>query len=333
MSEEKSLDISWKAIFKIGIAIFLFYLIYLIKNILIWFIFALILAILFEPAIVFLEKKGISRQIATFLIYFLFFGILGLSIYLVSLPLFSEIQQFSQNFPQYLETIAPPLKQLGLISFENVAEFIQVLQEWLKRASGNIFSAMVAVFGSIFATFTIFAFSLFISLEEKGIEKAVTLFVPKKYEESVISLLDKSREKISSWFGIKILNCLFVGVATIFTLKLFNISYPITYGLFAGIIDIIPILGPLFAGSIITLSALLDSWIKAIFFLISFILIQQISGNFLTPILAKKFVGLPPILVLMAVLIGGKIWGIWGAILAIPFFGIIYEFLRDFLQK
>jgi predicted PurR-regulated permease PerM len=333
MSEEKSLDISWKAIFKIGIAIFLFYLIYLIKNILIWFIFALILAILFEPAIVFLEKKGISRQIATFLIYFLFFGILGLSIYLVSLPLFSEIQQFSQNFPQYLETITPPLKQLGLISFENVAEFIQALQEWLKRASGNIFSAMVAVFGSIFATFTIFAFSLFISLEEKGIEKAVTLFVPKKYEESVISLLDKSREKISSWFGIKILNCLFVGVATIFTLKLFNISYPITYGLFAGIIDIIPILGPLFAGSIITLSALLDSWIKAIFFLISFILIQQISGNFLTPILAKKFVGLPPILVLMAVLIGGKIWGIWGAILAIPFFGIIYEFLRDFLQK
>ena len=59
----------------------------------------------------------------------------------------------------------------------------------------------------------------------------------------------------------------------------------------------------------------------------------QIEGNILTPILSKKFIGLPPVLVLIALLIGGQLWGIMGAILAIPLAGIFFEFVRDFFKK
>jgi predicted PurR-regulated permease PerM len=120
---------------------------------------------------------------------------------------------------------------------------------------------------------------------------------------------------------------------TFLALKLFNINYASSLSLFAGVTNIIPILGPILAGAIITILAFLDYWPKALFILIAFILIQQIEGNLLSPILTKKFIGLPPVLVLLAVLMGGKLWGILGAILAIPLAGIIYEFLRDFLKK
>ncbi|GAI37440.1 unnamed protein product, partial [marine sediment metagenome] len=95
----------------------------------------------------------------------------------------------------------------------------------------------------------------------------------------------------------------------------------------------IPILGPIIAGAVAFIFVALDSWLKAIFVLIIFILIQQIEGNILTPVLTKKFVGLPPVLVLISLAVGAKLLGILGAILAIPLAGILFEFLRDFLKK
>jgi predicted PurR-regulated permease PerM len=333
MSNEKLLDISWGTILKVAISFFCFYLVYLVRDILIWFIFALIIAILFNPAIDFLQRKKVPRLLAAGLIYILFLGILGLSIYLIAPAFISEIQQFSQLFSQYFEKLTPPLKQLGIGAFEDLESFTLALQEWLTKASSNIFSAMAAIFGGIFATSTIFALSLFISLEEKGIERVILLFTPKRYENQVLTLLEKSQQKVSGWFGARILCCFFVGLMTFLALKLFNIKYAFFLSLFAGVTNIIPILGPIFAGVIITILALLDYWPKALFILIAFILIQQIEGSLLTPILTKKFIGLPPVFVLLAVLMGGKLWGILGAILAIPITGIIFEFLRDFLKK
>lgn len=333
MNEGKVLDISWGTIFKISLAVLGLYIIYLIRDILIWFIFALIISILFNPAIDFLHKKKIPRVLATILIYVIIFGILSFSIYLITPAFISEIQQFSQLFSQYFEKLTPPLKQLGIEAFESVESFTLTFQEWLARASSSIFSAIAVIFGGIFAAFTIFAISLFISLEEKGVERAILLIIPKKYEALVLTLLEKSQQKVAGWFGARILCCLFVGLMTFAALKLFNINYAASLSLFAGVTNIIPILGSIFAGAIITILAALDSWLKALFILIAFILIQQIEGNLLNPVLTKKFIGLPPVLVLVAVLIGGKLWGILGAILAIPLFGILFEFLRDFLKK
>ena len=69
------------------------------------------------------------------------------------------------------------------------------------------------------------------------------------------------------------------------------------------------------------------------FLLTAFLIIQQIEGNILNPVLTKKIIGLPPVLVLVAVMVGAKLWGIMGALLAIPIAGIMFEFLRDFLKK
>ena len=97
--------------------------------------------------------------------------------------------------------------------------------------------------------------------------------------------------------------------------------------------DFIPVLGPIFAAVIAFVFIALDSWLKAIFVSIAFVLIQQIEGNILSPILTRKFVGLPPVLVLVSLAIGAKLLGILGAILAIPLAGIIFEFLKDFLKR
>ena len=110
MSEEKILDISWETIFKIFVALVCFYLIYSIRNILVWFIFAIIISILLEPLINFLMKRRIPKFIAVIFVYFIIFFLLSLFIYFTIPLLSSEIREFVKILPQYFEKISPPLK-------------------------------------------------------------------------------------------------------------------------------------------------------------------------------------------------------------------------------
>lgn len=333
MSEERTLDISWGTILKIGISFLAFYALYLIRDILIWFIFALVISILFNPAIDFLQGRRIPRSLATILVYVALFGIFGLLIYSVA-PLFiSEIQQFLQLFPQYFEKVAPPLKDLGIGAFTSFEVFIQTLQSWLIKASSSIFNAISVLFGGIFSTIVIFSLAIFLSLEEKGIERAISLLSPKKYEAYILNIWEKSQEKVVKWFGSRILACLAVGLMAFLACYILKIKYAVSFGLLAGILDIIPVLGPVIAGTIIVVFSALDGWLKALFIFIIFVLIQQIEGNILTPIITKKFIGVPAVLVLISLMVGAKLWGILGAILAVPLAGVIYEFLRDFLRR
>lgn len=333
MKQERVLDISWETIFKIFLAAICFYLLYLIRNILVWFVFAIIISVLFEPLINFLQKRKIPRLASVLLVYFAIFGLVSFLIY-STVPLFiTEIRQFSQFFPQYFEKIAPPLKGLGLEIFENLENFINFLTGILEKMAINILNAIFAIFGGIFATIFILSVAIFLSLEEKPIERTLFLLFPKKYEAYVLDLWRKCHFQVSGWFLSRILGCLFVGILSYFSLLIFNTRYPLSLAFLAGVLDFIPLVGPIFAGALIFIIVSVDNLLRALFVLIVFILIQQIENNILLPILTKKFIGLSPVLVLLALAIGGSLWGIWGAILAIPLFGILFEFIRDFLRK
>lgn len=332
IDQEKILNISWGTIFKIAVAFVLFYFLFLIKDILVWILFALIFSLLFNPAIDFLKKRGLPRGVAVAFVYIFLFGILGVTIYNIAPIFILEIQQFTQVFSEYFEKLSPPLRGLGIEAFESFEVFTLALEEWLLEASANIFAALGVIFGGVFAAFTIFVLALFISLEEKGVEKLVTVFTPKKYDALALSLWEKTQKKVSGWFGVRILASLFVGLMTFVALYVLKVDYAVSLAFFAGITNFIPIIGPLIAGIAIGLLILLDSWVKAAFVVFVFIVIQQIE-SILVPFLSKKFVGMSPVLVFVALLVGGNLWGILGAVLAIPVFGILFEFLRDFLKR
>ena len=171
--KEKMLDVSWNSIFKIAVSALALYLFFLLRDVLIWIIFALIISILFEPAINFFKNKGLPRNLVVILIYIVFFGILGSVIYIVSDPLIEELKNFTAFFKDYheelFERVGPTLKELGIGAFANFEEFSESLQKWLEDegATDSIFRALGSVFGDVVITSTILILSLFISLEEK----------------------------------------------------------------------------------------------------------------------------------------------------------------------
>lgn len=296
-------------------------------------VFSLVISVLFAPAIDFLQRRGIKRVLAASLVFVAVFGFLGLSVYLVSIAFISEIRQLTEDFSEYFALLAPPLRGLGFEAFADIEVFLQSLESWLRAASSNVFAALSIIFGGIFAAVFVFFLVFFFSLEGKGVEKTIRLIFPKEYEDLALRIWMKSQQKISGWFGTRVLASIFVGLAIFVALKIFGVNYAISLGLFAGITNIIPYVGPLFAGVAITALVLIDDWLKALFVLIVFLLIQQIEGNILSPILTKKIIGLNPALMLIALVVGGTLFGFLGVILAIPLAGILFDFLTEFLSK
>jgi len=330
---EKILDVSWRTILKISIAIVIFYALFAVKEVLILFIFALTISVLFNPPVNFLEKRKIPRSLAVALIYISFFGILSIMVYLM-VPIFAtEIQKFLEFFPQYFERISPPLRSLGIEAFENIESFLTALEGNLDGMASNIFSAFFAIFGGVFTTLFVVVTAIFLSLEGRAVERALILLFPKKYETKVVGIWQRVQKKVSGWFGARLIACLFVGVASYITFWLFGVRYPFILALFAGVLNFVPYVGPLLTGVILFLIVFPTSQIAGVFVVLAFIVIQQIENTIISPILMKKLVGLPPVLVLLSLVIGGNLWGILGAILAVPLFGILFEFLKGFLEK
>jgi len=335
MEQSRVLDISWETIAKIFIAIFVFYFIYLMKEVALWFFFALAMSVLLAPAINFLRKLWMPKVLAALIVYFSTFGILGILIYLTAPIFITELKQLSQHLPDYFEQISPVLQQMGIDTVQTFDSSTKLLIAWLSQSSKGVISAIAVFFGGLYSTIFILVTAFFLSLEDNAFEKFLTLILPKKYEKNIVSLFGKAQNKISGWFGARILACLFVGVASFVIFYIFGIKYAFILALISGILNFIPYIGPWATAALLVMfiAASTGSWLVVLYVMIAVFIIQQIESMILTPLLMKRMVNVPAVLVLISLVIGAKLFGFLGVIFAVPVFGIIYEFMKEFLEK
>jgi len=333
MEKENILDISWETIIKIFIAIFIFYIIYLAREVALWFLFALAISVLLDPAINFLKKIHIPRIFAILIVYLSIFGILGLLIYITAPIFISEMRQFLQYLPEYFEQISPVLRQFGIDTVQNFDDFTEAFSSYLQQSSQSILKALMVFFGGVASTISILTMAFFLSLEEKGTEKVLLLLFPSKFEDQIKSIFEKVQKKVAGWFGARLLACLFVGIASYIVFYIFGIKYAFILALISGFLNFIPYIGP-WITSILLIALIIvssGSWLTVLYVLIAITIVQEIENKLLTPMLMKKMTDIPPVLVLVSLLLGAQIFGVLGMIFAVPIFGILYEFTKDFL--
>ncbi len=326
------IDITWRGIFKVIAAIILFWIIYLLRSVIVWAVLALIISALFNPVIELLEKRKINRVSAAIIVYLGFLLICALLLMVTVPPLIAETQYFSSNFSEYFAKVPPFLSNLGLNSLEGISSLNSTLNDGLVKISGNIFHIFSSLFGSIFSGITIFVLAIYMSIEERDIIKGIRLVSPKQFEEEVLNRWQRSQYHVSAWFGSRVLSCIGVAIMTFLLCVFLKIKFALVLALLAGVLNIVPMIGPIISGLIVMAFAFFDSIPKLIVATIFLFIIQQIESNLLMPIFSKKMSGLPAVLVLLSILIGGVLGGIVGAILAIPFAGILFEGLRDYFN-
>lgn len=331
--EKVAFELSWSTIAKLWILVAGLAAFYLLRDVLTLTIFALMVSILFGPLIDYVQKKGLPRTVSAVIVYLSVFGLLAFLLYFFVPLIILEISNFYDNFSQYFEKASPLFKGLGVESFTSLENFVDFAQKGLAQISRSVFSALFFLFGSIFTTLFVLFLAFFLSLEEKAIERMIFLLFPKEYESLALDVWKKCQKKVSGWFLSRILSSIFVGLMVFFSLLVIGADYSFSLGLLSAVSNLIPFAGPFISGGMIFLLILPVDFLKAFLALGLFVLIQQIEASIVTPILTKKFIDLPPALVLISLAIGGTLAGLWGAFLGIPLFGILFEFLHDFLKK
>jgi len=324
--EKRYLEITWASLWRILVFVLALIILYLIREILILLVLAIVISAICQPFVDYLQKKKVARFLGTSLVFALILAILGVFLWLV-IPL--VISQFGHFITNFNETIS----KLGSHNF--LTDLIQQLIINLKAAfdvlakgATTIFNLIFSIFGGIFLAITCLVLAFYLTVEEKGVEKFLRSILPKSYEDWIISILDKSIVRIGRWFQGRLLLSLIIGLFSWLGFYLFGIKYSGTLALLAAVLDIIPIVGPIFAGLLAFLVASADSWLLGIWVLVFFAALQQVEGILFTPLIMGKTTGLPPLVVLLALLIGAKIAGLVGFLLAIPL-AIIFQEVYD----
>ncbi|MCD4705141.1 AI-2E family transporter, partial [bacterium] len=189
----------------------------------------------------------------------------------------------------------------------------------------------------IFSFITILVISFYFTTEENAIKKFTDAIIPKKYRAYTIDLFSRIQIKLGQWlrgqlilsviiFAVTFLGLIFLGI-------FFDIKYILVLALLAGVLEIIPYFGPWIAGIIAILLTLTQSGPAAIFVGILYLIVQQLENGVIVPKFIGKSVGLNPIIVIIAILVGFKLAGIIGGLISVPIAAALSVFIVDFLDK
>lgn len=305
------------------------------------FIIAAVIAYLLNPIVKVFEKKGIRRIFGVLIVYLIFIMII-LLLSLVLIPkLIKEISSLAVNIPHYSSQMQELLKRLqdgymnsGLPeSFKDVLDDnILMLQSMILTVLQNIANGIIGVFSQLFNIVIVPVIAFYMLKDSEYFKNQFILLLPKAKRMKYIVLLRDIDNVFGKYIRGQIIVGSFVGVFTTIALLLIKVKYAVILGLFAGIANIIPYFGP-FIGIVPTiLFALLDSTGKALYAAGAFILIQQVESGFLTPRIIGKSVGIHPVYVIMSLIIGGRLLGIIGLIMAVPVLAAIKLTLRHVLR-
>lgn len=318
--------------------LFLAYLLFQLAHILLLVLVAIVVASFVEAGVQLCAKYKMSRTLAVPLIFAIVTAILFVVFYSFIPIVFRELADVVSLLSSYF----PSAEKIDSQSIQGATNFVSSLAndysasgiiENIKSATSVLSQGALSVIGSTFGGLLNFilvvVMSFYLSIQEKGIDTFLRILTPAKKEKYVLNLWARTQRKIGLWFKGQLLLGLLVGVLTFAVLALLGVKYALLIGIITGIAELIPF-GVVFATIPAVLFAVIDSGVVlGLKVLIYFVVMQQIENYVLNPVISRRVVGIPPLVVLLAFMIGITLAGFWGAIIAIPVAVFVLEYLSD----
>lgn len=312
--------------------------IYWIADILTALFFAIIVASALEPAVLWLRERGIPRILSVMIIYLMLAALFSFFIYLVLPLLIEDLRSVSFSFPEIQQRIITEIERAGkipLLSFIDggLKDLVDIPANYAEKISGGVLGLISVFFGGILSFILIVVFSFYLATQEKGIENFLRFITPVAQESYVIDLWMRSQKKLGRWLRTQVLLGALVGVLIFIGLIVMGVKNALLFAVLAAIFEIIPVVGPVLAAIPPTLATFFSSPTLGILVVLLFTVVQQLESHVIIPVVMKRAVGLSPLVVVLALLIGAKIGGIFGILLAVPITVILVEFVGDWDKK
>ncbi len=304
--------------------VFSAWFLYQIKDILVSLFLSYIIMASILPIVEFLRKRKVPKVLAVLIPYF---GI-TLGLLLLIFPLFpfviSQIDSLIDGFPRYLERSA---SQFGIdIDPKQLQSY---LSGQVSSLSSSAFEVTTRVFGGIFTVITIFIVSLYLLLYNDNFKRFIAKLFHDHHHDRVLKTVSLVNSKLGAWLQGQMFLSLFIGVITWLALTALGIPFALPLAFVAGMLEVVPTLGPTIAAIPAVIVALTISPTLALIVAATYILIQMLENQILVPKIMERAVGLNPVVVIIGVSIGASLMGVIGALLAIPFISFLIVIFKS----
>jgi len=317
------------------------FLFWFLRDLVLIILTSIIIASFVESAVPHMAKVGIGRVFGIVIIYISGLLILAGMFYLFAPLLITEIYNFSSALSSYVpgvyflnyfqneafsgakDVVASLSNNLSLSSLSSVSK------AFIANLSGGFFNTLSVAFGSIFNVFMIVLISFYLSIQERGIENFLRVILPVKYEEYIVDLWNRSSRKIALWVKGQLLLGFVVGVLIYLVLSLLGIQYALLLAIIAGIMELVPYGVIVALVPAVSFSYFSGGISSALMVSGAYLIIHQFEVFLFSPLIIKKVVGLSPIIIILAALIGYELASFWGMVLAIPLTILLVEFTSD----
>lgn len=326
--EKNLIEISWASLWRVLIFGIFVAVLYIGRETVLGLFLALVISSGLEVAVTFLERRGLPRTFGVILVFLTCLLALSLLIYTVIPFAIVDLNSVFANLGKTASgswwgtLITPETSQ----SLNNVANrFSQVL------FSGDVspFAIFSRALGNFALGFAVVVSSFYLSLSKDGVERFIGVVFPPNYEATALRIYQRSRRKIGFWFRSQVLLSALMAFCVWGALMFLGVRHAFLIGVLSGVFELVPFAGPIMAGAIAVLSALATSPTLAFYTLLVFIVIHQLESHVLVPLVTNKTVGLHPVIVIVAILLGAEVAGFWGVLIAVPAAAVIQEITED----
>ncbi len=299
------------------------FFIWSIRDIIFSLLIGFILMSALRPGVKRLIDVGVPHYVAVILVYLLFIFIVTLLISLIIPPIIFETTGLIANLPLIVERISPQMSKF----FD-----LEHLSSYVPNVTDNVVSLISGIFSNtVFVVSTLF-FGLYLLLDEELLGTVVHRYAPKDRARRIVALLRTAEQRMSSWFWGEVTLMTLVGIFTFIGLNIIGVRYAIPLAVLAGLLEIVPNIGPTISAIPAVIIGFSMSAFTGVSTLALYIVIQQLENSFVVPMVMKRAVGINPIVTLLMLLIGTRVGGILGVLLAIPIFLFVETIAAELLH-
>ncbi len=295
--------------------------------------------------------RKLKRPVCLVLTYILAFGIISLLVLVIIPDLIDTTIFVVKALPSFLDDVRDTVVDIAAgfgiseskipninIDFNSTVKSLQaILTNYSNKIVGGAANITTSILGGVYDTFFSVVISVYILAQKERIgafvKRFTNAYMPKNTTSRFYHVFDLASELFSRFIGGQLIEAVILGALCYVGMLIFQFPNPAIISVLIGVSSLVPIVGPIAGVVVGAFLIVITSPIKALLFIVFMLILQQIEGNVIYPKVVGKAVGLPSVVVVSAVVVGGNIGGIFGVLLSVPISALIFTLIKEGIQN
>lgn len=324
----KTIEISHRTIIFTVLLLGLIWLLHQISSIILGLFVSVLLMTALHPVVELLGRLRIPRILSIIIVYLLLIAFIGWGLAGIVPPLVDQTTNLVERLPLILSQFSNLLTSIGIKGVTPDILYGQISQ--LGTLPANIVSFLISLFSNIIGVFTVLVITFYLLLQRNNLNNYLAILFGERRKDQARKVIDKLEYRLGGWVRGELILMSAIGTLTYIGLILLGIPYALPLAIMAGILEVVPGIGPILSSVPAIIIGLTISPIMAVAVSALYFIIQQLENSLIVPNVMQRVAGVNPLVTMISIAVGFKLAGILGAILAVPIVIVLHVFLTEF---